>query len=338
MALLKLGTACIEATQYSGLRNELVSVEERNGPWLELTHGSSEVFKGHSALGGFNSEITQIEVAKLQDPHSKRPYPTALMTFLKACGRTAIVLAWSTINATPLGRKVVDYSIRLWRSRWWYGPRSWRVWQRQAWAEPPALEAARVERVLRARLERITRNVVSVNTANDRSSSGQSSSFQLRHREETPMAGPSVYDDFLRGEIMSDDEDAERDWEEIDDSSSEASDIGLEVEDVDEVDPALYRDLLNESSESSGDIQPVLLAHMTTSSSTPLTRRRYAAILNSGSSPSRAVTPVANDIQDIMRDRRMEMAGRNHEPWDEDRRACVVCTIEPRDTILWPCR
>jgi hypothetical protein len=76
VALLKLGTACMEATQYSGLRNELVGIEERSNPYLSLGTDKGEVMKPLAKIGGFNSEITDIQVSQLEQPHSRNAHST----------------------------------------------------------------------------------------------------------------------------------------------------------------------------------------------------------------------------------------------------------------------
>lgn len=245
----------------------------------------------------------------------------------------------------------MDLAKEAWRRRWWYGPRNWRFWRRQAWVEPAQFRLARQQRLtdiiaqnpqLAPRWRRWRREHQPAPQAHPQArvnseSQGFSTGVDVYRREmsPTPTPGPSLYDQFVAGEVMSDDEDAGRDWEDDEDAGSEGSfspSDDVEVEELDNPEPALYQDLLVESSDSQTDLQPVLLAHLTSSTSTPLTRRRYAALLT-----SQPHTPTG--LHDVIQDRRLVMQDRSRDDWDDERRrSCVVCTIEPRDTILWPCR
>jgi len=314
VALLKLGTACIEATQYSGLRNELISIEERPGPWVELTSGGSEVRKNRNSVpGGFSAEVTDFEISSIEEPQQQSLYWREWRTFWHAVSVTMITFVWSVIMSTAFGRKTVSLVKEGWHSRWWYGPRQWRFWRRDAWREPPErrLRVARLK--YKEALDKIEKK------KEERQSRARSSALQLR--EETPVPWKEV----LRGEVEL--EDDEEDWQ--DDSSSSSSGSGGSDDEEDQRE--MYRELVADHTED--DLQPVLMAHFT-NNSTPLTRRRYAAIL---SSPSHPTVPSA--LNRVIEDRRLATAGRERDEWDEDRkRCCVICTIEERSIILWPCR
>lgn len=349
VALLKLGTACMEATQYSGLRNELIGIEERSAPSLHLSATGSQVMKPHLARkGGFNAEITNIEVPRLEDPHTRNVYFAELASFWKAFGNALVKLAWAILVSTPVGRKAVQLSRAGWTRRWWYGPRQWKFWTRQAWAAP--------ERYRRQRRSRTARDVWEehVEASRARASALQSSSSALRLRHQasqadergdnrlysmspTPTPATSAYDDFLRGEVLSDDEDAGMEWEDGVSDSDGTITVMADDEEVPEHEPELYRDLMQQDTEPSMDLQPVLLAHLTSSSGSPLTRRRYASLLSSANT-SRALTPTR--MEEVIQDRRVAAAAREaKDEWDDDRRkSCIVCMTEIRDTILWPCR
>ncbi|BGP27005.1 clathrin-coated vesicle protein [Rhodotorula toruloides] len=126
----------------------------------------------------------------------------------------------------------------------------------------------------------------------------------------------------------------------------------------DEVDSMmLFSDLSADASYSSTsaptpqELAPYLLAHHLSGSSTPLTRRRYRALLDSSASPSpgpsnslaalsSAISQRRNDIVESAPhgdvERWME---EKREEWRESRsRFCVVCTVEERTIVLWPCR
>lgn len=317
VVLLKLGSACIESTAYSGLRNELVSVQERPGPWLDISTSGTEVIKNshYTPLGGFATEITDIEVSEVEEPQMESAYRRELRNFWKTCGNAVVSFLWSLILATPFGRKCVELIKVGWNRRWWYGPRQFRFWRREAWREPPHLRQRAVEQRLQRISARLNRTIeLDLST-------GISSALQIR--EETPA--PTQWREILRGEVEV--EDDEEEWE--DDSSSTSSESS-EIS-VDDGNRELYEDLVAEQTEE--DLQPVLLAHLT-NPGTPLTRRRFAAIL---STPTNPASPSA--LSDVIQERRLMTKSDNRDEWDEERRRnCVVCQIEPRDTILWPCR
>lgn len=356
VALLKLGTACMEATQYSGLRNELIGIEERVGPTLQLSATSGDVIKPHLArMGGFNAEITEIEVSRLEDPHSRHVYFAELASFWKSFGTALVNFGWTIILSTPVGRKIFQLVKASWTRRWWYGPRSWRFWTRRAWAEPARFRRHRQVRTARQIWEdhvKATRARASAmadtvsNNPNMRRritrQTGTEDDDETRGRlfsmSPTPTPATSVYDDFLRGEVMSDDEDAEEEWEDgMSDSDGTVTVMADDEEVLEHDEPELYRDLMTHHTEPSTELQPVLLAHLTSSSSSPLTRRQYASIISTASSSR---TPTPSRMEEVIQDRRNLMASRERsDDWDEERRkACIVCMTEPRDTILWPCR
>ena len=321
IALLKLGTACLESSQFSGLRNELLAVQERQAAWVELSGARSEVVKASRPIeGGFGTEINDITVTQLEDPARESRYWRAYRGFWKVLTTRFIVLAWSALLSTPVGRRIYDLSGYIWNSRWWYGPRQWRFWRRQAWREPLRFSRRRAVRILQAygERQRLLREAQAAET-----STAMTTALEVREMSPVPLP----WRQYLLGE--EDIEDDEEDWQDDASSSSSASEAMTEAG----LDPDMLRELVSPpDQESSEDAQAVLLAHLT-NTSTPLTRRRYAAIL---STPSRPSTP--SRLDDIIADRRSVAVSRTDE-WDDDRRrSCVVCTMEPRNTILWPCR
>ena len=323
VVLLKLGTACFESTQFSGLRNELVPVTER-GPWIQMTQTSSHVRRSIGTAGGFATEITDIDVPELTAPHLDIRRGEIWKGFWKAVGRAILSTLWRLILAAPGGKQITKMAIQLYYRRWWYGPRQWRFWQRQAWAEPVHFRQQRVRDSIR-RIEAALQRQVD----REKTSSAISTQLQLRP-EVTPepdstseVDAYAVFLDQMRsgGEIDSDEEDWEDDETEVGDRVDEDNESVAESEDN-----HLYRDL----AEGGETLQPVLLAHLTTHSGSPLTRRRYRE-MTSGQ-------PASSDLVDIMSERQLLLRPDRQE-WDEERRrCCVICTIEPRDTILWPCR
>jgi hypothetical protein len=364
VALLKLGTACLEATQYSGLRNELVGVEERHGPWVEIgANGSSVKQLQFGSTGGFGNEITQVDVSEPEDPGMESPYWREMRTFWQTFAQSAVLHAHNLVLSTPGGKRALEFSRGMWQRRWWYGPRRWNFWRREAWAEPPRFRQQAILRriqaineraaALRAEADRHGEDTATATASSSATeSSGRSRSLTRRSRSRQTTPTPLQYADYLRGEIeLEDDEEDWRDNDDEDDGSIDASSSGWasdgDGEPADEdITPSMYRDLLSEQAEANPDLQPVLLAHLTSHSSSPLTRRGYRALLAPPVSQSASFDrdrelSRREEMHDIVRDQRTAMASREKErdEWDDDRRRnCVVCTIEPRDTILWPCR
>jgi hypothetical protein len=145
-----------------------------------------------------------------------------------------------------------------------------------------------------------------------------------------------IYERFLSGETLSDDED--------DDFYPPSSPVSLHDEDQDDVeddDPwgdtpeeetdtlALYSDL--SAATTSSATAPVLLAHMTDTSPSPLTRRRYRSLVFGQEDPER-------DARGIFINDRRDSASLRNPPTTESRRNCVICTVEERQIICWPCR
>lgn len=156
----------------------------------------------------------------------------------------------------------------------------------------------------------------------------------------------------------------DEDWVPSDgDSDGDSSDSDEEEGDSDDdFDPtSLYRDLASPSKSSHSPraspssalvhLPPeeslpepsLLLAHHLTTSASPLTRRRYSAL---------ASQPPTQAFSSAVEDRRLEVrrAAEDRgltEGWEERRREeldearqrfCVVCTVEERSIICWPCR
>ncbi|KAI0005919.1 hypothetical protein BJV74DRAFT_875033 [Russula compacta] len=156
------------------------------------------------------------------------------------------------------------------------------------------------------------------------------------HEGETRPFTPDqhdIYERFLSGDMVSDDEDddfvppsgsvSRHDDDEGNDDSSDAPD--------DEIDTlALFSDLSAVTTSSA--TTPVLLAHMTDTSSSPLTRRRYRSLLVSSQRD-----PEQRTWETFVNNERGS-ANRRDPPTNESRGNCVICTVEVREIICWPCR
>ncbi|KAK7694117.1 hypothetical protein QCA50_003693 [Cerrena zonata] len=144
-----------------------------------------------------------------------------------------------------------------------------------------------------------------------------------------------IYERFLRGESVSDDEDEVF----VPGQDPISDDGGDDTEDEEEQEISrLYTDLSEVASTSSA--APVLLAHMMNASTSPLTRRRYTSLL---SNHAAANNPGEEENWDTYvqarRDSKQTRTGSDGENADGSNiRSCVICTVEPRDIICWPCR
>jgi hypothetical protein len=156
--------------------------------------------------------------------------------------------------------------------------------------------------------------------------------FHEGETEPFPSSQRDIYERFLSGEVLTDDED--------DDFYPPSSPIPLHDDDDDEdtggdtpdeeTDAlALFSDLSTVTTSSA--TAPVLLAHMTDTSSSPLTRRRYRILVSGREDTDRWAWEA------FISDRR-DSANMRNPPANESRRNCVICTAEERQIICWPCR
>jgi len=173
-----------------------------------------------------------------------------------------------------------------------------------------------------------------------------------------------LYQRFLRGENISDDDD-----DEVDDSAGEDVE-DVEEDDEEEVDRqdealGLFTDLI-QSGEREGHQGEMVLAHlvhglntnlpnrptsssisgsgrttaMSPSSTGPLTRRKWRDLLSFGVPRERegGLEDLSDEGDDEVSNSR---GGYDDDKKERDldmRHVCVVCTIEARDIICWPCR
>jgi hypothetical protein len=156
------------------------------------------------------------------------------------------------------------------------------------------------------------------------------------HEAEASPSQRDIYERFLSGEVLSDDEDDDfyppspvllRDDDDDDDNDE---DIGVDTPDEDTDTLALFSDLSAAATTSSATA-PVLLAHMTDTSQSPLTRRRYRSLVSGQADTERRAWEA------FISDRRDNVNIRNPQA-NESRRNCVICTAEERQIICWPCR
>ena len=148
--------------------------------------------------------------------------------------------------------------------------------------------------------------------------------------------GQDDYARFIRGENVSDDDDDEFDVSRVSHNASTSSTPSTPSEyDEGAETVGLYADLSSAASTSTS--APLLLAHMTDTSSSPLTRRRYSHLVSGGSPRSPETQGMFDDWSTLIGDRRYT-GFEDDDGLADTRRNCVICTVEPRQIICWPCR
>ncbi|KAL7422567.1 hypothetical protein Q5752_003215 [Cryptotrichosporon argae] len=354
VALLKLGSACIETTNFSGLRNELAPIEERAAPVVELSVAGSVT--RHTGRGGFGARIDTVHTANLEDPYAESPYWKEAKHFRAALTRLIKDVAWLAVVGTPGGLRLYLAARRRIRGRWWYGPRTWRVWQAAAWAGPlRPVEETRLVPVRRIRRLPVVPVVPVERVGSPEPDADAQITFGQLVRGEVAL--PGGWEDDGEWE----DESEGSDGESASEGESEAGELYKEfvtpvrrrprrspsagpawaATKADDGRAAGPEDDADEDVAADASIQPILLAHLTAPS--PLTRRAYRALTQSASGGG-----GGDDVwADVVRRRRTVAAdahGHGHarpesDAWDDERRrTCVVCMVSPRDVLLWPCR
>jgi len=146
-----------------------------------------------------------------------------------------------------------------------------------------------------------------------------------------------VYDRFLRGEIVTDDDEDFEPTRRSRTASLSGTPSAMSEDDNERETIALYADLSSAASLSTS--APVLLAHMTDTAASPLTRRRYSRLVSSGDTASPERENVFDDWSKIIDDRRAMFGSvDDNDGLADSRQNCVICTVEPRQIICWPCR
>lgn len=148
-----------------------------------------------------------------------------------------------------------------------------------------------------------------------------------------------VYERLLRGDEMSDDDE---DFQPDNYSPGTPSDSSDSEDEADESDDGtsdalvLYAALSDTASSSSS--APLLLAHMTNPSASPLTRRRYSRFMSNALGQPSSSSEIGNWGAFVQERREAKRGMAQDADSQESRRHCVICTVEPRDIICWPCR
>ncbi|KIJ44308.1 hypothetical protein M422DRAFT_168278 [Sphaerobolus stellatus SS14] len=281
VALLRVGTASLDATSAAGLGNEVVGIGASlpEGPEVEIGHGNKVNFRGPQ--GGFGNEVKRVKVAGSSDSESWTDgvslrewvrFFACLWTMVKVSVR----LLYKALRRRLWGRDLTDNQMQPTEE------------ERKVLSNPQDIDSI-------------------------------------------PMDSEDLYQRFLRGETLTDDEDGEYDAASHSPSPSPSiSDTEEEygTEEREAVD--LYNDI-SKLRAKSPPLAPVLLAHVTNPPESPLTRRRY----------NRLLSRPEDGWPEFIQERRAANGnpGRNWAEEGEDRsRTCVVCTVEQREIVCWPCR
>ncbi|EJD02179.1 uncharacterized protein FOMMEDRAFT_168701 [Fomitiporia mediterranea MF3/22] len=337
IALLRLGTASLEATNVAGLGNEV-------GP---ITIGDSQLVDAQVKKDRLDSEgtihlnsagvvsITRVPVAK-GGSHNKGGFGNEIKNVkVKNSEDDWLIDHLWLRELTRFGLSLFSVVRGLFRFFLWL---IWYKWKGIGLRRPTVDADARL--------------------------SGDTSVSNFVHADFRQRdTSDDVYSRFLRGEDVSDDEEEysptrdhallgsspddagqnSEEGEEEPDTENDDSDDGNGLETA-----RLYSDLLTNSATSSSiSPGPVLIAHMTSDYASPLTRRRYnelVALPHNQLTSDTAIEQGKDEFGDFIRDRRVRAStvgtGTSSvgDLSQDGRMNCVICTSEPREIICWPCR
>ncbi|KAF7799361.1 hypothetical protein EIP86_010593 [Pleurotus ostreatoroseus] len=312
VVLFRLGTASLEATSVAGYGNEVGGITRPRGDLVlgQIPAAPSETTVEISR-SGFVSIIDGVDAQGRRIEH-KRGFTNEIRQ-VKASSRNAEVWADTLVNVA-WHREMARFMLGLWRTASSLGRMLWSlVWTRACLVADSGPAA---------------------NPTNSEASS---------EREEARLES-DVYERFLRGEDLSDEDDdvefeprsrhptvasssAVDAIDDEDDDASSEDDEGSPEDDGEAV--KLYADLSQTASTSAA--APLLLAHMTDTSASPLTRRRYASLVRM---PTADSLSSADDWSRYVQERRTAKRGRiPDEAFSESRQNCVICTVEPREIL-----
>ncbi|KAI0363253.1 hypothetical protein BV20DRAFT_1040021 [Pilatotrama ljubarskyi] len=319
VALFRLGTASMDATAVAGFGNEVGGVASAPpAASLIAAPRRPEIVRGEL-------ELDRAGVAALSPSYEQRGARRAVrkgfaneIASVKARGAKTDVWMNTVLNVA-WQRHFGAFLVSAWRA----GGRVWALCV--AWVR------ARVGRGTEGREESPEPPVVVLDGV----------VIRVPQRMGSGVEG-DAYERFLRGEPVSDDdEDFEPDEraEAVSATPSSLSDAERdEDEDGAEEDgerAQLYADLSTSASQVAS--APLLLAHMTDTSNPPLTRRGYRQLV-SGSRRAHEWEEWDEFVVERRRTKRAAAEARGEDPFAEQTRNCVICTVEPRDIICWPCR
>lgn len=314
VALLRLGTASLEATSVAGLGNEVGVV---NVGGLYRPRKMNKAMRSSPDEGTIELRRSQTVLAMPARSRADRQPRSGFANEIKHVKASSGEGDW-WIDGAWL-RELMRFHLSLWavvKGSWKLT--KWMLWYR--WHGPLQPGDTSIKE-------------------SGATGSTTSSNFVPDEDED------ALYRRFLRGEAVSDDEDEY----ELPGTSNLGSMSGSAAssllpsdaeEEADEAEPGgaetfnLYADLMGNAPSSSA---PLLLAHMTTPS--PLTRRKYRTLV-SGTS-ERASDEIVDAWSQFVSERRAASPLSGRMLQDDSMASthyCVICTAEPREVICWPCR
>ncbi|KAG2019752.1 hypothetical protein CC2G_005162 [Coprinopsis cinerea AmutBmut pab1-1] len=357
--LLRVGTASLEATGLRGWSNEVAPIaspvrrrKRRHRGLHPPTPGQVEY--GSVRVGRVAAGTVQPGYKTVVKPSTSTRRKSKLrQQRLKGLRNEVRNVDLGLSNITPEARRSVR---SFWRWLKEFGRYAEAVWAAAkglaalSWRWILYLARGRRDRekddVLIRRRRRV-RGLMSDMDASNASYGSGDEDDETTSTEDSGERDKVVYERFLRGESISDDEDDDAEFVLEDDEEGEGegeeSPAEGDATPTAEEDPereafGLFMDLMRggmgagSSSSRGGE---VVLAHMVNQNSSPLTRRRWEE--------SQLVTSSWVDEDDDDEDDSMDAYGSGSgsgsvKDEDSSRTLCVVCTTDIRDIICWPCR
>ncbi|KAI0062367.1 hypothetical protein BV25DRAFT_1804386 [Artomyces pyxidatus] len=307
IVLLRLGTASLETTSVAGLGNEVSGVPLSKASKPETHYGEVNMNRAgvtsvSHAVEGSGSRTQRKEGFTNEVRNVKVGLPQR---------DPYLPLAWFR-EFLKFGDQFVRVVRGCWRVVWGF------VRGRPVSPRPAGVSAP--------------------HTSNAVSASGMPGGFDGEvHDTEPEVDHETAYQQFLAGEPVSDDDEDEFDPRAVsvppdhDDEHDEH-----ESHDEEEETPWPFMELSQVSAAAmSTATAPLWLAHMTDASASPLTRRRYQSLVSGHDLPARE--SGGGEWEEFVDDRRAA-ADEKKRAADDTRRNCVICTVEERQIICWPCR
>ncbi|KAI1791748.1 hypothetical protein LXA43DRAFT_888675 [Ganoderma leucocontextum] len=313
VALFRLGTASMEATAVAGLGNEVggvtsarpADVARARQDELLLVRGELEIDR--AGVASLSAAYEQRGTRRV----SRKGFANEIIDVKVRAASTDFWV--NTVLNVAWHRDFVAFLASAWRA-------VWRVWA-------AAVEKAR---------------------GSPGSSRERSPSVQIVEGpgQRASDAAEDPYERFIRGEPVSDDEDDDFRPDEEGTPQPETDSGGSNDEDEEEganddeeeagEQARLYADL----SRSDVGSAPLLLAHMTDKSASPLTRRGYRKLVNrpTGTRSGDEVDDWDEFVSARRTAKRVALPAPDEDPASQNAHVCVICTVEPRDIICWPCR
>jgi hypothetical protein len=307
VALVRLGTSSVDATSVAGLGNEVAPVSAAMQEGL-VRLGPSEVSNLHLP----NNKHKRGERSKRK--RVRNPFATEIkhVRALTSEGEMWINFTW------------IKEMERFGRSLWRF---SKGIWRTVRGVNAPGVQA--------------------VEPAHEPLNAPSDSDLRV-----VPASQIDLYQRFLKGEAISDED---SDFEDQDSLSGDESDAESESyertspmdngdSDTDEVDGEMETSQLYAEhgyQREASPLAPVLLAHLTSSTASPLTRRRYSSLLNyqddaflqrNGSYNEQSI--LSPSMQPLNLSGISGVQNRS----EDTPRLCVICMSSERVIICWPCR